>query len=270
MRRAAARSAEQGSAVVIFGDRAVQHPQVSLLRAAARFVAAATGAAYKRNSWRRERGGARGVGRHARTPAAAMPRALLAKPPRALLHVACRIAGHEFLGAYERRAARPIFHVYIGAYACNGVKRTAHAVLPVGLAARDRRQLHERRRHRADVAAGSKLPATRRSGGACCARLGLSWDSADSRSLSSASCVRSCRVRSAAKFNLPKNPRVASVARRADSGFVRRSDGSRCIAAMRRAPFAALQAHPLTARPRVGLNPQTRSRWVGERRQRQL
>jgi NADH-quinone oxidoreductase subunit G len=37
---------KQDGAVVIFGDSAVQHPQASLLRAAARFVAKASGAAF--------------------------------------------------------------------------------------------------------------------------------------------------------------------------------------------------------------------------------
>ncbi|HZX90350.1 MAG TPA: NADH-quinone oxidoreductase subunit NuoG, partial [Rudaea sp.] len=122
---------KQGSAVVIFGDSAVQHPQSSLLRAAARFVAAATGAAYNEIS---AGANAAGLARVGVTPHAGGLDAagLLAKPPRALLTWHAGSQDTSSSAAYDAARSQADFHVYIGAYACNGVKRTAHAVLPVG------------------------------------------------------------------------------------------------------------------------------------------
>jgi NADH-quinone oxidoreductase subunit G len=105
------------------------------------------------------------------------------------------------------------------------------------------------------LAAGAKLPGDARSGWrvlrALGAQLGL-----DGFTFTELGELRAeLQGALAAKFNLPKNPRVAA-APSAHSGLVRvatvplyRSD-----AVVRRSP--ALQAHPLTGKAAVGLNPE--------------
>ena len=114
---------------MIFGDSAVQHPRASLLRAAARFVAKATGAAYDELP-----SGANGIGL---ARVGVLPQsggrgaaAMLANPPRALLTFHAGSQDTSSSAAYDAARGGANFHVYIGAYACNGVHRTAHAVLP--------------------------------------------------------------------------------------------------------------------------------------------
>ncbi len=245
---------KQGSSVVIFGDEAVQHPQASLLRAAARFVAAATGAAYNEVPAGANAAGLARVGvmPHAGGRDAA---ALLAQPPRALLTWHAGSQDTSSSAAYDAARSNADFHVYIGAYACNGVKRTAHAVLPVGLPPEIDGTYMNIDGTVQTTAAGTKLPGDARSGWrvlrALGAQLGLSGFTFTELSELRAELQGAL----AAKFNLPKNPRVAS-APSAGSGLVRvatvplyRSD-----AVVRRSP--ALQAHPLTGKAAIGLNPE--------------
>ena len=245
---------KQGSAVVIFGDAAVQHPQASLLRAAARFVAAATGAAYNEIPAGANAAGLARVGvmPHAGGLDAA---ALLAQPPRALLTWHAGSQDTSSSAAYDAARSAADFHVYIGAYACNGVKRTAHAILPAGLPPEIDGTYMNIDGTVQTLAAGAKLPGDARSGWrvlrALGAQLGLSGFGFTELNELRAGLQGAL----AAKFNLPKNARVAS-APVAQSGLVRvatvplyRSD-----AVVRRSP--ALQAHPLTGKAAIGLNPE--------------
>ncbi|HET7777439.1 MAG TPA: NADH-quinone oxidoreductase subunit NuoG [Rudaea sp.] len=245
---------KQGSAVVIFGDGAVQHPQSSLLRAAARFVAAATGAAYNEIP---AGANAAGLARVGVTPHAGGLDAagLLAKPPRALLTWHAGSQDTSSSAAYDAARSKADFHVYIGAYACNGVKRTAHAVLPVGLPPEIDGSYMNVDGTVQTVAAGSKLPGDARSGWRVLRALGAQLGLDGFAFTELAELRAELQGALAAKFNLPKNPRAAS-APPAGSGLVRvatvplyRSD-----AVVRRSP--ALQAHPLTGKAAVGLNPE--------------
>ncbi|HSE12279.1 MAG TPA: NADH-quinone oxidoreductase subunit NuoG, partial [Rudaea sp.] len=154
---------KQGDAVVIFGDDAVQHPQASLLRAAARFVAAVTGAAYNEVPAGANAAGLARVGvmPHAGGLDAA---AMLARPPRALLTWHAGSQDFSSSAAYDAARSKADFHVYIGAYACNGVKRTAHAVLPVGLPPEIDGTYMNIDGALQTVAAGAKLPGDARPG----------------------------------------------------------------------------------------------------------
>ncbi len=66
--------------------------------------------------------------------------AMLAQPPRQLIDYHSVRRTRRSAAAYDEARSKVGFGVYIGAYACAGVKRTAHAVLPIGLPPEDRRQ----------------------------------------------------------------------------------------------------------------------------------
>ncbi|HZX92028.1 MAG TPA: molybdopterin dinucleotide binding domain-containing protein, partial [Rudaea sp.] len=157
--------------------------------------------------------------------------------------------------AYDAARSQADFHVYIGAYACNGVKRTAHAVLPVGLPPEIDGSYMNVDGTVQTLVAGSKLPGDARSGWRVLRALGAQLGLGGFAFTELSELRAELQGALAAKFNLPKNPRVASVAS-ADAGLVRvatvplyRSD-----AVVRRSP--ALQAHPLTGKAAVGLNPE--------------
>jgi NADH-quinone oxidoreductase subunit G len=261
---------KQDGAVLIFGDGAVQHPQASLLRAAARFVAKATRAAFNELP-----AGANGVGL---ARVGVMPRsggrnaaAMLARPTRALLAYHLGSQDTSSSAAYDGARSNADFHVYIGAYACSGVKRTAHAVLPVGLPPEIDGSYINVDGVLQTVGAGARLPGEARAGWrvlrALGAKLGLpgfdftevgelraqmrdalartSPPSAESGRRSTGDDNKTLdRVAAAtpAREGIKTLARVATVP-------IYRSD-----AVVRRAP--ALQAHPLTGNAAVGLNPE--------------
>jgi len=245
---------KQGSAVVIFGDGAVQHPQASLLRAAARFVATATGAAYNEIPAGANAAGLARVG--------VMPHAggldaagLLAQAPRALLTWHAGSQDTSSSAAYDAARSQADFHVYIGAYACNGVKRTAHAVLPVGLPPEIDGTYMNIDGTVQTLAGGAKLPGEARSGWRVLRALGAQLGLGGFTFTELGELRAELQGALAAKFNLAKNPRVAS-APAAQTGLVRATTVPlyRSDAVVRRSP--ALQAHPLTGKAAVGLNPE--------------
>ncbi|HEX7370660.1 MAG TPA: NADH-quinone oxidoreductase subunit NuoG [Rhodanobacteraceae bacterium] len=117
------------SSVVILGDAATQHPQASWLRALARGIARATDSAFDELP-----SGANAVGL-ARMGAQSQggAKALLEQPPKALVTWQAGSQDAFAPAAYDKARQGAAFHVYAGAYACEGVKRTADAVLPLGL-----------------------------------------------------------------------------------------------------------------------------------------
>ncbi len=251
---------KQGSAVVIFGDSATQHPQASLLRAAARFVAQAAGAAYNELP-----AGANAIGL-ARTGVLPLSTgrnaaALLANPARALIAYHLGSQDTSSSAAYDEARSNADFHVYIGAYACNGVRRTAHAVLPVGLPPEIDGTYVNVDGSAQTVTAGAKLPGEARPGWrvlrALGAALGLPGfdftEFSQLHAMTQPSLVgRSTNAPSAKLASVPVQPSAlspqASLMRIATVPIYR-SD-----AVVRRAP--ALQAHPLTGHAAVGLNPE--------------
>ena len=234
-----------------------------------RFVAAASGAAYNEiAAWReRRRAGARcGVMPHVRRP----------RRRGAARHADevrcwrwhCRLAGHVFVGRL-RCGAQPAadFHVYIGAYACNGVKRTAHAVLPIGLPPGNRRHVSMNiDGNGADVlAAGTKLPGDARAGWRVLRALVRDARTGGIRRSPSSSELRAddCNGALAAKSAVPaeESDRVASTHSRrpSASGLARpRRPRFRCIAATLSCAAAEVAAGITrsTGSAAVGLNPE--------------
>ncbi|MGH8114339.1 MAG: NADH-quinone oxidoreductase subunit NuoG [Rhodanobacteraceae bacterium] len=123
---------DAASSVVILGDVGVQHPQASWLRVLARAIAEATNSAYNEmpagaNAIGLARAGAQS------TDAKLSAAALLAQPPKALITWQTGSQDCFAPAAYDHARDAAGFYVYAGAYACEGVKRTADAVLPLGL-----------------------------------------------------------------------------------------------------------------------------------------
>ena len=117
------------SSVVILGEAAAQHPQASWLRALARGIARATGSAFNEMP-----SGANAVGlARVGASSAGGARALLDRLPKALVTWQAGSQDMHAPAAYDRARTAAGFHVYAGAYACEGVRRSADAVLPLGL-----------------------------------------------------------------------------------------------------------------------------------------
>jgi NADH-quinone oxidoreductase subunit G len=124
---------ERALSVVVLGDFAVQHPQASILRALARLLARALGAAVNELP--------SGANAHGLAAAGVVPQrggrdaaAILAQGSEALItwHAGAQDCARPTQLARARSGAK--FYLHVGAYACEGVHATAHAVLPIGLA----------------------------------------------------------------------------------------------------------------------------------------
>ena len=120
---------DAASSVVILGDAATQHPQASWLRALARGIAKATGSAFNELP-----SGANAVGL-ARVGAQSSGGAkdILERAPKALITWQAGSQDTFAPAAYDKARETAEFYVYAGAYVCEGVRRTADAVLPIGL-----------------------------------------------------------------------------------------------------------------------------------------
>jgi NADH-quinone oxidoreductase subunit G len=123
---------DAGSSVVILGDAAVQHPQASWLRALARGIAQATGSAYDELPSGANAIGLARVGAQS-ADAGNSARAILEQPPKALITWQTGSQDTFAPGAYDHAREAADFYVYAGGYACEGVRRTADAILPLGL-----------------------------------------------------------------------------------------------------------------------------------------
>jgi len=270
---------KQGGAVVIFGDCAVQHPQASLLRAAARFVAAATGAAYNELP-----AGANAVGlaRVGVQPQSGGPNTaeLLANPAKALVAYHLGSQDTSSSAAYDAARSNAKFHVYIGAYACNGVKRTAHAVLPVGMPPEIDGTYVNVDGTVQTVAAGAKLPGDARAGWRVLRALGaaLGLPGFNFTELEELRAMMRRSLASPAPLPTEGGGRKAgedTSSRRAVHGAatpvftpaaVREGEGRKTFVRITTVPIyrsdavlrrtAALQAHPLTGHAAVGLHPE--------------
>jgi NADH-quinone oxidoreductase subunit G len=244
---------DAGASVVIFGEAAAQHPAASWLRAAARFVARATGSAYDEIP-----SGANAVGL---ARAGVLPRrggrdaaAMLARPPK---HLVVYQAGSQDTAtpdAFDRARSAAGFYVHIGAYACEGVRRSAHAVLPIGLPPEIDGCYTNLDGRVQSVAAAARLPGEARPGWKVLRALGsaLSLDGFDF--------VEIDEVRARMDMQAPAEaPRADALAVRPQAqgrGLVRVATTPiyAADAVVRRSP--ALQAHPLARSACVALHPE--------------
>ncbi len=245
---------EASSKVLILGNSAAQHPQASILRAAARFAAKAAGCAYNEipsgaNDIGLARVGAQpqGQGKHAA--------AMLAQPPR---HLVVYQAGSQDTfssAAFDAARSNAQFSVYIGAYACNGVKRTAHAVLPIGLPPETEGSYINVDGIAQTLATGARAPGEARPGWKVLRALGAALGVAGFDFTEFAQVRDLVAPKLAAKSTMPHSGRLALQAATGE-GLQRVATVPiyRADQVLRRCP--ALQSHSLTGKATVALNPE--------------
>jgi NADH-quinone oxidoreductase subunit G len=248
---------DAANSVVVFGDWATHHAEAALLRALAKALAAAT-----QSKFNELPAGANAVGL---ARVGALPQsggrnaaALLASPPKSFLSYHLGSQDTSSPAAYDAARSNADFHVYIGAYACNGVKRTAHAVLPIGLAPEIDGTYVNVDGSVQTVPAGSKLPGASRPGwkvlralGAALGIAGFDFvDIASVRAAMGETVAKAAPVAGSGKFAPAAKPTLAQ------GQFTRISTVPlyRTDAVVRRAQ--SLQAHPLTGHCAIGLNPE--------------
>jgi len=245
--------ADAPESVILLGETALNHPNASSLRAAARFVAKVT-----HSSVDEIPGGANAVGL---ARAGAQPRqggrdagALLANPPRHLVVYHTGSQDTSAPAAFDRARTEAQFCVYIGAYACNGVQRTAHAVLPIGLPPEIDGSYTNLDGTTQAIAAAAKLPGDARPGwkvlralGAALSIPGFEFTAIDDvRTQMAADGASPATATNALRPRIePAHGRLVRIATTA----IYASD-----AVVRRSP--ALQAHPLARPACVTLHPE--------------
>ncbi len=239
------------SPVVVFGDFAVQHPAASLLRALARHVAKVTGAKFNELA-----PGANAVGL-ARVGVVPQARgmhaaAMLAQPRKALIvhHVGSQDTSEPAAFGKARKSAS--FLVALTAYACEGLRASAHAILPIGLVPEIDATLVNVDGTVQRVAAGASLPGAARPGWRVLRALG------EALGLDGFAFSEIAELRTAFEAQLGQAaplPRGVSRRRGGAEGLVRIATvpNHKVDAVVRRC--AALQATPLARPARVALNP---------------
>jgi NADH-quinone oxidoreductase subunit G len=251
--------ADAPSSVVIFGDVGSQAPNAAALRAMSREFARLTKSAFNEVA-----SGANDVGL---TRVGAVPQSggknagqMLAQPPKNLIVYHAGTADVSSGKAFDDARNNAEFCVYIGAYACNSVKRIAHAVLPIGLAPEINGTYVNVDGTAQLATAGSKLPGDAREGWRVLRALGAQLG------LEGFGFTEFGEIHTKVKSQLAEKPATSKAGEksslqrpdtnRGQGSFVRvatvpiyRSD-----AVVRRAK--SLQAHPLTGHAAVGLNPE--------------
>ena len=258
--RAFAKSlADAPSSVIIFGDIAAHHPAAAQLRTLAKELAASTKSAFNEVC-----SGANDVGL---TRAGALPQSngktaadMLAAPPKSVIVYHAGSKDMSGPKAFDEARKNAEFCVYIGAYACDGVKKSAHAVLPIGLPPEIDGTYVNVDGTAQHVVAGSKLPGDARQGWRVLRALGAQLGIEDFGFTEYSELRTKVKEQLVQKSTSSQSGQTSTVQRpnsdRATGAFIRVSTVPiyRSDAVVRRAP--ALQAHPLTGHVAVGLHPE--------------
>jgi len=248
---------EASGSVLMFGNDAVHHAQASLLRALAKCLAHATDSAFNELADGANALGLARVGVQPRTNGRNAA-ALLAQPTKALISYHLGAEDTSSPAAYDVARDNAPFAVYIGAFACSGVKRTAQVVLPVGLPPEIDGSYVNVDGVVQTITAGAKLPGEARPGWkvlrALGAALGLPGFGFTEFSEVCASIADAVAMKSSAA---PTGALAASTTVSVGVGVFERISTVpiyRSDAIVRRSP--ALQAHPLTGECSLGLHPE--------------
>jgi NADH-quinone oxidoreductase subunit G len=247
---------DAGSSVLVFGDYAGHHTQASLLRALARFIAQATNSAFNEIT-----DGANAVGL---ARVGALPKAngkdaaaILAHPPKSFVVYHAGSQDTSSPSRFDEVRSNADFCVYIGAYACNGVKRTAHVVLPIGLPPEIDGTYVNIDGSMQILPAAGKLPGEARPGWKVLRALGAALGLAGFDFTDVAEVRGAMKTAVETKYPNPQTGKInTTTAQPAGSGLQRIATLPiyRTDAVLRRA--AALQAHPLTGHCAIALHPQ--------------
>jgi NADH-quinone oxidoreductase subunit G len=225
--RRIAQGLKQGeSTVVLFGDAASQHPQATLLRSLARYVARACEAKYDELAQ-----GANAIGS---APWAWFPRgkglsvpAMLAEPRKTLVLYGAEVP-HDFAdGAGALRAlADAEFVVAFAAFADARLSAMADVILPIGLTPEIDATLVNVDGAVQTVAAGAKLPGEARPGWRILRALGARSACRTSTSPRSPRSARASPAPRAGRRSRVRSPRAASPSRASSASAARRSIAS--------------------------------------------
>ncbi|MEO7014388.1 MAG: NADH-quinone oxidoreductase subunit NuoG, partial [Dokdonella sp.] len=238
------------ASVVILGESAVQHANAAWLRAAAKFIARATDSACNEIP-----SGANAMGL---ADAGVVPQAdgrnaaaMLANPPKTLIVYHAGSADFAMPAAFDQARGSTDFYLYMGAYACAGVRSKAHAVLPIGLLPEIDASFTNVDGIVQTLTAGSKAPGEARPGWKVLRALGSSL------ALEGFGFTEIGEVRAQMTKALPtaREPGERTPKAGAQGAFERIATTAiyRGDAVLRRSP--ALNAHPLTQGALVSLNP---------------
>ncbi len=254
---AALRAAERP--LLVLGDFAVQHPAAAALRALARAIALATGAALNELP-----AGANALGLAAvgvlPTAANGNAAAIIAEPPKALLvyQAGSQDCAEPARFDAARRAAQS--YLYFGAYACAGVRKSAQVVLPIGLPPEIDGSYVNCDGLTQAFAAGAKLPGAARPGWrvlrALAAELGIAeLEFMDLAAVRAAMAAATVTATPATAASAAKDPEAGEFSRIATVPIYRSDAVVRRSPALQQTPLAqpaALRLHPDDAR-RLGL-----------------
>ena len=242
--------AAASSSVVILGESAVQHAEAAWLRAAARFIARSTDSAYNEIPCGANAIGLADAGVVAQTDGENVA-GMLARPPKSLIVYHAGSADFATPAAFDKARSETDCYIYIGAYACDGVRSKAHAVLPIGLPPEIDASYTNVDGIVQTLTAGSRAPGEARPGWRVLRALGSAL-ALDGFSFTEIGEVRAQMVKAGTVEG------VEPAARRQTApagGFERIATTAiyRADAVLRRSP--ALNAHPLTRGAMVSLNP---------------
>ena len=244
-----------GSSVLVFGDYAVNHAQASLLRALAKYIAQATNTSFNEIAQ-----GANAVGLAC---VGVLPQvdgrnaaALLAQPAKSLVVYNAGSQDTSAPSGFDAARSNAGFYVYIGAYACNGVKRTAHAVLPIGLPPEVDGTYVNLDGFIQTAAPGAKLPGDARAGWRVLRALGASLGLEGFGAIDIADVRAAIKDKIATKYTTSHSGKVNTTSAPGSGGLQRIATVPiyRTDSVLRRC--AALQTHPLTGNAAIGLHPE--------------
>jgi NADH-quinone oxidoreductase subunit G len=242
--------------VVIFGDYAGHHAHASLLRALTKYIAQATNSAFNEIS---DGANAAGLARVGAWPQGdgCNGATLLATPPKSFIVYHAGSQDMSSPAKFDEARGNADFSVYIGAFACTGVKRTAQVILPIGLPPEVDGTYVNIDGTVQTLAAGAKLPGDARPGWrvlrALGAQLGLAGFDAVEISDVRAAIAAAVEI----KYTKAQNGKVSAAPAQAQASGLQRIATLpiyRSDAVLRRAQ--SLQEHPLTGHCAVGLNPE--------------
>ncbi len=238
------------SSVVILGESAVQHADAAWLRAAAKFIAAATDSAYNEIPSGANAIGLANAGVVAQKDGANVA-GILARPPKSLIVYHAGSADFAAPAAFDKARSESDCYIYMGAYACEGVRNKAHAVLPIGLPPEIDASYTNVDGIVQTVAAASKPPGDARPGWKVLRALGSAL-ALDGFGFTEISEVRTQMTKASSSVGEPTKRDSKSAA---PGSFERIATTAiyRADAVLRRSP--ALNAHPLTRGALVSLNP---------------
>ncbi|MEO7935339.1 MAG: NADH-quinone oxidoreductase subunit NuoG, partial [Dokdonella sp.] len=239
-----------GSSVVILGESAVQHADAAWLRSAAKFIAQATDSAYNEIPSGANAIGLADAGVVAQTDGENVA-GMLAKPPRSLIVYHAGSADFAAPAAFDNARSESACYIYMGAYACEGVRSKAHAVLPIGLPPEIDASYTNVDGVVQSVATAAKPPGDARPGWKVLRALGSAL-ALDGFGFTEIGEVRAQMTKASDSAREP----VQRVSKSAAQGLFERIATTaiyRTDAVLRRSP--ALNAHPLTRGALVSLNP---------------